>query len=90
MINSKKQRRTWLVYLPFAIIIFYLFLQNIEFSSHFRSAYSLLLAGAIIVGINPIRHNYTYYTFLGGLSLVTFIIFGLLPEIILTWISVIF
>ncbi len=89
MVSSKKQWGMWLFYLPLAVILLVVLLQNVTIPSLFTPDYLVLLFLALIIGINPTRHNYTYYSFLGGLSLVTYVVAGLLPEILLSSLAMI-
>ncbi len=56
MIHSRK-KMGYVVYLSF-------FFQNLAQTLEFPSLYFFLLLVAVIVGLNPVRHNYTYYSFL--------------------------
>lgn len=89
MLQSRRTWGIWLAYIPVAIILFVLLLKDFTFYAQFPSAYLLLLILAVVVGLNPIRHQYTYYSFIGGISLVAYVISGLLPEILLTSIATI-
>ena len=74
MADSRKSWGIWLAYLPVSLILFVLFLKDFTFYAQFPPAYLLLLILAVIIGLNPIRHQYTYYSFIGGLSFKYFFI----------------
>lgn len=89
MSRSQRSIGGWLAYIPIPIILLILISKDITFYAQLPSEYLVLLTLAIIVALNPIRHHYTYYSFIGGLSLVTYVVSGLLPEILLTSIATI-
>lgn len=89
MISQRKKLGVWFIYIPVAIAVLYFFVQDLSIVPTFDFSYLALLALGFIINLTPIRHNYTYYTFIGGISLVTYVIFGLVSEIILSSIAVI-
>lgn len=89
MKGFKKEKVIWAIYLPISIIVCYLFVKLGVWEKIFSLDYLLLLLLAIIISFYPIRLSDSVFSLVTGISLVSFVLFGIIPEIILTSVAVI-
>lgn len=87
MLDTRKKYLTWLAYAPVGFILIYYVLMNLSFINELSVDYLLFLLLAVGVAVFPVRTNDSVFTMISGVSLATFVSFGLLPELLLTSIA---
>lgn len=88
MIGPKRERVAWVMYAPIAIVLFYYLSIDYQWMNLFSVDYILLLISALIVSFYPIRISNAVFSMLTGISLMTFVIYGLFPEMLLTTVAI--
>ncbi|EXJ22408.1 hypothetical protein ADIAL_1994 [Alkalibacterium sp. AK22] len=90
MVSQQKKLALWLVYIVLKPLLFYGVYQYApQHQSMLSIEYAILLLISMVVVMNPIRTEDSIIFLITGISMVTFIIFGLLAEMILTTYAVI-
>lgn len=88
MISTMKKSGIWLSYLIFSPLLFYIVLQySTDLSNLLSIEYGIFLTLSIIVALYPIHTEDSVLFLINGVSLSTFVLFGLLAELILTSIA---
>lgn len=91
MINVEQKRTLWYIYPPIALLILYAayYIQN-NVSPFLNLDYAIFLLLAVLVGLFPIKTENSILFLVNGISLPVLVIFGLVPEMIVSSISIIF
>lgn len=91
MNKEKKQMLTWLFVIPLTgLILSAAYYIELNVSSFLTTDYVVFLLLAILVGLFPIKSENSILFLINGISLPVFVIFGLIPEIIVSSIALIF
>jgi len=90
MLEDNKKRGIWIIYMPVALILVYAasYIQ-VNVTSYFNVDYVFFLLLAIIVALFPIRTEDSIVFLINGIALPVLVIFGLIPEMILSSIAIV-
>lgn len=88
MFLINKENFTWFVYIPIAATLLYFFIINFSADSFFSLGYIYLLFLAIVVSLYPIKREKEVFSLGMGVSLATFVIYGLHSELLVSSIAV--
>lgn len=90
MVSIHKKQLIWLLYMPVAILVIYFaYRTQNQGMSLLTVDYGLFLIVAILVALFPIKTEDSILVLTPGISLATLVIFGFIPEIILSSIALI-
>lgn len=88
MFPINKENFTWFVYIPVAVTLFYFLIINFSADSFFSLGYIYMLFLAIVVSLFPIKRKEEVFSLGMGVSLATFVIYGLHPELLVSSLAV--
>lgn len=90
MVSTYKKQLIWLLYIPVGILLKYsAYYTQVHVEPFISVDYTLFLFIAILVALFPIKTEDSILVLTPGISLATLIIFGFVPEIILSSIALI-
>lgn len=87
-ISRRKKVGIWVLFIPVAIYIIALSIAQLINQPLSVLRYGLFLLLTILIAAFPIRMRDTVFNLIQGMSLATFIVFGLLPELLLSFIGI--
>ncbi|OJF90899.1 sensor domain-containing diguanylate cyclase [Alkalibacterium sp. 20] len=91
MIDIKKKRAIWYIYAPVAAALFYSACHiQLNVSPFFNADYTIFLLLAVLVGLFPIKTEDSILFLVNGISLPVLVIYGLVPEMIVSSIAIVF
>ncbi|GEK89330.1 diguanylate cyclase (GGDEF) domain-containing protein [Alkalibacterium putridalgicola] len=91
MVNESKRLAIWFFFIPVAVAVFdtaYYIQFNV--TSFLTADYALFLILAVLIGLFPIKTDDSILFLVNGISLPVLVIFGLVPEMIVSSIAIIF
>lgn len=88
MFTINKENFTWFFYIPIAVTLFYFLVINFSADSFFSLGYIYLLFLAIAVSLFPIKRKEEVFSLGMGVSLATFVIYGLHSELLVSSLAV--
>jgi len=90
MVSTYKKQLIWLLYIPFGLLLIYSAYYTHVHAEPFLSVdYSLFLLLAVLVALFPIKTEDSILVLTPGISLATLVVFGLVPEMLLSSIALI-
>ncbi|PRY83227.1 sensor domain-containing diguanylate cyclase [Alkalibacterium olivapovliticus] len=90
MISTLKKRLIWISYLVFSPLLFYIVYHFSPETPDFMTIeFSIFVVLSIIVALYPIQTEDTILFLINGVSLSTFVLFGLFAELVLTTLALI-